>query len=442
MRAALHNLGCKTNAYETEAMEQALKAAGYEVVDFTPDTPADIYVVNTCSVTNIADRKSRQMLHKAKKMNPGAVVVAVGCFVQGHAALILENEPVDICIGSNDKHKLTEALKTYFSDGIKRSYVTDISKGAEFEELGNSGLRTHTRAHIKIEDGCDRFCTYCIIPYARGRVRSRSLENIMEEARSLAVSGVKEVVLTGINMSSYGRDFKDGTDISMIINGLEDVEGIERVRLSSVEPQLVTEGFLDKIKDAKKLCPHFHLSMQSGSDGVLKRMNRGYTTDEYLGKCDLLRSYYGNPSLTTDIITGFPGETKEEFKETLGFIKRVDFFDIHVFQFSPREGTRAADMPDQIAPGEKRVRSALLIAAGEEMTRRALEKIAGKEAEIIVEEHVRMEDGEYITGHTRDYVKVLVDASGGDVSPGRIISVKMTEPAGDGRAMHGVMIMR
>ena len=438
MKVALHNLGCKTNSYETEAMEQALKEAGYEITAFDQQDPADIYIVNTCSVTNIADRKSRQMLHKAKKMNPKAIVVAVGCFVQGNAQKILDNEPVDICIGSNDKHKLIQALENYFSDGNKSSYVSDISKEAEFEELKINGSVSHTRAHIKIEDGCNRFCTYCIIPYARGRVRSRSLENILEEAKILADSGVKEVVLTGINMSSYGSDFNDGTDISVIINGLEDVEGIERVRLSSVEPQLITVDFLEKIKGAKKLCEHFHLSMQSGSDGVLARMNRGYTTEEFYEKCVLLRKYYNDPSLTTDIITGFPGETKKEFEETLEFIKKVGFFDIHVFQFSPREGTPAAKMEDQLSSGEKRVRSALLIGAGEEMTRCALKSFAGRQADIIVEERTVLKEGEFYTGHTRDYVKVMVPAADTAITPGDLCRVKISEPFGNGRAVKGI----
>ena len=316
MKAALHNLGCKTNSYETEAMEQSLKKAGYEIVGFSDDEKADIYVINTCSVTNVADRKSRQMIHKARSFNPAAVVVAVGCFVQTSAEEDLKKEGIDICLGSNDKSRLIESIEGFLKDRKQRIKVSDIRKSRDIDILSVSEKPRHTRAFIKIEDGCDQFCSFCIIPYARGRVRSRAPEDIVSEAVWLSRQGVKEIVLTGINMSAYGSDLDPAKDLGDLLLGLQKTDGIERIRVSSLEPRIVNRDFLEKIKSVSKLCPHFHLSLQSGSDSVLSRMNRHYTCGEYLSKCNLLREYYHKPSITTDIITGFPGETDEEFKET------------------------------------------------------------------------------------------------------------------------------
>ena len=439
MKAAIHNLGCKTNAYEAEAMEQALKEAGYEIVDFNGEVPADVYVVNTCSVTNIADRKSRQMLHKAKAKNPGAVIVAVGCFVQANADEIMANEPVDICLGSNDKHLLIECINEVLSGGEKITRVSDIEKETEFEELEINNKPRHTRAFIKIQDGCNRFCSYCIIPYVRGRIRSRGLDDIVSEVSSLTQKGVKEVVLTGINLSSYGADFGDGTDIADVVLALNEIPGIERVRISSFEPQLITEEFLEKLKPADKLCPHFHLSMQSGCDTVLERMRRGYTTEEYLDKCRLLRKFYDNPSITTDIITAFPGETEEEFRQTYDFLEKVGFFDIHVFPFSPRKGTPAAAMDGRIDGRTAKLRTALLISKGEELTLKELNKRKGLKADILAEEYI-LKNGElFLTGHTADYVKVLIKTDDRrDDQIGRIISVTLTEVMQKDKAMGGI----
>ncbi len=431
MKAALHNLGCKTNSYEADAMEQSLREAGYEIVAFAGDEPADVYIVNTCSVTNIADRKSRQMLHKARALNPSAVLVAVGCFVQTSSAEELEKEGIDICLGSNDKGRLLGAISEFLEKGSPVNMITDLwqaGKKDEYEALSVSEKPKHTRAFIKIEDGCDQFCTFCIIPYARGRVRSRKPEDIITEAAGLADRGIKELVLTGINMSAYGKDLGDGTDIGDILLRLNDIKGLERIRISSLEPGLVSRGFLDRIAPVKKLCPHFHLSLQSGCDSVLNRMNRHYTCEEYLGICDLLREYYDYPSITTDVIVGFPGETDEEFKETLEFAGKADFFDMHVFAYSPREGTPAAGMPEQVNGRTKRLRSALLIQKAAELKRKKLESLKGKADIVLIEEVRRLEladagaDGpfqglsgrEFYVGHTSRYMKVLIPAGEGD----------------------------
>lgn len=416
MKAALHNLGCKTNSYETAAMEQSLKEAGYEIVGFTGDEPADIYIINTCSVTNIADRKSRQMIHKARTFNPAAVVIAVGCFVQTSTAVELEKEGIDICLGSNDKSRLIECIDGFFKDGKRRIEVSDLKKNREYDDLSVSEKPRHTRAFIKIEDGCDQFCSYCIIPYARGRVRSRRPDGVVTEVRELAGQGVKEVVLTGINMSAYGSDLKPVYDIGDLLLNMQKVKGIERIRVSSLEPRIVTRKFLEKIKPVSKLCPHFHLSLQNGSDTVLERMNRRYTCEEYLGKCSLLREYYDDPSITTDIITGFPGETDEEFAETLSFAEKVSFFDIHVFAFSPRKGTPAAKMPGQVDGRVKRLRSAVLIQKAAELKKRKLEDLVNEDMalseSVLIEEMIKgiptEPDSEFYTGHTTRYVKVLI----------------------------------
>ena len=432
MKAALHNLGCKTNSYETEAMEQSLREAGYEIVAFAGEEPADIYVINTCSVTNIADRKSRQMIHKARALNPAAVIVAVGCFVQTSDRAALEKEGFDICLGSNDKGKLTESIQAFLKDGVRRITVSDLKKKTGYEELSVNDKPKHTRAFIKIEDGCDQFCTFCIIPYARGRVRSRRADDVVREVNNLAQGGIKEIVLTGINMSAYGTDLDADNGLADLLLKLQEVQGIERIRISSLEPGLVSREFLEKIKPVTRLCPHFHLSLQSGSDSVLKRMNRRYSCEEYLDKCDILREYYENPSITTDLITGFPGETDEEFAETLKFEETAGFFDIHVFAFSQREGTPAAKMQSQIPGNVKRLRSALLIQKAAQLKRKSLETFAGTTDEVLIEEVWKGElpdeyapDGcdAFYVGHTRRYIKVLVPMNEEGLE-GRIVSVK------------------
>ena len=313
-KAALHNLGCKVNAYETEAMQHLLEEAGYEIVPFTQK--ADVYVINTCSVTNMADRKSRQMLHKAKKNNPDSIVVAAGCYVQTSEKEVLNDLSVDIVIGNDRKHDLVRLLEEYSLDSVNDT-VDDINDGKhDFEELFIDQTKEHTRAFIKVQDGCNQFCSYCIIPYARGRVRSRRFENVIAEVERLAANGFKEVVLTGIHLSSYGVDFEEATGLLELIQAVNAVKGIERIRLGSLEPKIVTEHFASELSKLDKICPHFHLSLQSGCDATLKRMNRKYTTKEYERGCELLRKYFVHPAITTDVIVGFPGETEEEFEQT------------------------------------------------------------------------------------------------------------------------------
>lgn len=432
MKAALHNLGCKTNSYEAEAMEQDLRDAGYEIIEFSGEVPADIYIINTCSVTNIADRKSRQMLHKARLLNPAAIVVAVGCFVQTSKPEILEKEGIDICLGSNDKGKLLESISAFIREGKGLRIISDLKGNTDYEALSVAEKPKHTRAFIKIEDGCNQFCTFCIIPYARGRVRSRKVGEIVEEVKRLANKGIKEIVLTGINMSAYGTDLDCGADLADLLIELNNVGGVERIRISSLEPGLVSVDFLEKIKSVTKLCPHFHLSLQSGSDSVLKRMNRRYSCKEYLTKCELLRKYYDDPSITTDIITGFPGETEEEFSETMNFVEAVNFFDMHVFAFSPREGTPAAGMTDKVDGRIKRIRSALLIKKASELKYKHMESFLGETQEVLIEEIRRLKlfgneeasDREYFTGHTRKYLKVIIPIER-SLREGDLVSVRL-----------------
>ena len=339
-KVALHNLGCKVNAYETEAMQELLEKHGYEIVPFQEG--ADVYIINTCTVTNMADRKSRQMLHRARKMNPDSIVVACGCYVQARKDDIPDG--IDIVIGNNKKQNIVEIL--------------DINHEKAYEDLHLSTAAEHTRAYIKVQDGCNQFCSYCIIPFARGRVRSRSRDSVLEEVKTLAANGYKEVVLTGIHLSSYGIDCDD--NLLSLILAIHEVDGIERIRLGSLEPRIITEEFVQTIAQLPKMCPHFHLSLQSGCNATLKRMNRRYTAEEYYEKCRLLRKYFRNPALTTDVIVGFPGETEEEFAESKAFVDKVDFYETHIFKYSRREGTKAAAMKDQVPDQIKAVRLSLI----------------------------------------------------------------------------------
>lgn len=406
-KVALHNLGCKVNAYETEAMQEMLERAGYTIVPFKEG--ADVYVINTCTVTNIADRKSRQMLHRARKMNPEAIVVAAGCYVQAQAEHGEIDECIDIVIGNNKKKDLIPLLEQYFQKREKENAVIDINHTKEYEELHLSKTGEHTRAYIKVQDGCNQFCTYCIIPYARGRVRSRSLESVLEEVRNLAAHGYREVVLTGIHLSSYGIDLKD-TDLLRLILAVHEIEGIERIRLGSLEPRIITEEFARTIAALPKMCPHFHLSLQSGCNATLRRMNRRYSAEEYFEKCELLRKYFDNPALTTDVIVGFPGETEEEFEESRAFVDKVNFYETHIFKYSRREGTKAAVMKDQIPEQEKAKRSAVMIEMGQKKQADFEKSFAGKQVEVLVEEKVQMEGTEYWIGHTKEYMKVALQS--------------------------------
>ena len=407
-KAAFHNLGCKVNSYETEAMQQLLEDAGYEIVPFREG--ADAYIINTCSVTNVADRKSRQMLHRAKKMNPSAAVVAVGCYVQAAGAELKKDEAVDLIVGNNQKKDLVQILDDYFADHENSGEILDIGHSQEYEELHIRRIADHTRAFIKVQDGCNQFCSYCIIPYTRGRVRSRRPEDIEHEVRGIAEAGYKEIVLTGIHLSSYGVDFKDEQkeNLLTLIKRLDQIPGIERLRLGSLEPRIVTREFAKELARLRTICPHFHLSLQSGCDATLKRMNRRYNAAEYQACCEILREEFDNPAITTDVIVGFPGETEEEFAETERFLKAIHFYEMHIFKYSRRAGTRAADMPDQVPEGTKSVRSDILLALEKQQSLEYRGRFLGTEEEILLEEPIEIDGTKYMMGHTRQYVKGAV----------------------------------
>ena len=409
-KAALHNLGCKVNAYETEAMQEMLEKAGYEIVPFKEG--ADIYIINTCTVTNIADRKSRQMLHRARKMNPDAIVVAAGCYVQAQAEKQEIDPCIDIVLGNNRKKDLITVLEEYQKNKAEDTCleeVEDISRTREYEPLSLTRPGDHTRAYIKVQDGCNQFCTYCIIPYARGRVRSRTVEDVIREVRSLAENGYREVVLTGIHLSSYGIDFDGERHLLELIRAVHEVDGISRIRLGSLEPGIVTEEFAEAIAALPKMCPHFHLSLQSGCDATLKRMNRRYTSGEYYEKCQILRKYFDHPALTTDVIVGFPGETEEEFRQSMEFVDKVDFYETHIFKYSKREGTKAAVMEGQVSEQVKARRSALMISLGEKKRKAYEESFVGKEVEVLLEEPAVIEGRTVQTGHTKEYIKIALE---------------------------------
>ncbi|MCD8015053.1 MAG: tRNA (N(6)-L-threonylcarbamoyladenosine(37)-C(2))-methylthiotransferase MtaB [Lachnospiraceae bacterium] len=430
-KAALHNLGCKVNAYETEAMRQLLEEAGYEIVPFAPG--ADVYVINTCTVTNIADRKSRQMLHKAKKMNPDAIVVAAGCYVETAQNPPEEDSAVDLVLGNNQKGELVEALRMFEETRredllekedtaeldeiqpepdkpfMKNNRISDIGHVREYENLSITRTEEHTRAYIKVQDGCNQFCTYCIIPYARGRVRSRRTEDVLREVELLAQSGCREVVLTGIHLSSYGSDL--GTSLISLIQAVHAVPGIQRIRLGSLEPGIITSEFAYALRALPKVCPHFHLSLQSGCDSVLKRMNRRYTTAEFEEKCAMLRETFDLPAITTDVIVGFPQETAEEFEETVAFLKRIRLYETHIFKYSMRQGTRAAAMAGQIPESEKGVRSDKLLALGEQNRTWFEEQQIGRPSEVLFEEKMQINGEEYFTGYTKEYIRAAIPAS-------------------------------
>lgn len=407
-KVALHNLGCKVNAYETEAMQEMLEHAGYEIVPFQEG--ADIYVINTCTVTNIADRKSRQMLHRARKMNPDAVVVAAGCYVQAQAEKQVIDPCIDIVLGNNKKQDLLTALQAYEEAHGDLREVIDINHTKEYENLHLTKQGEHTRAYIKVQDGCNQFCSYCIIPYARGRVRSRAKEDVVAEVTDLAKNGYQEVVLTGIHLSSYGIDFENEDNLLSLIRAVHEIEGIKRIRLGSLEPRIITEEFVQAIAALPKMCPHFHLSLQSGCNETLKRMNRRYTSEEFYEKCEILRKYFEKPALTTDVIVGFPQETEEESETTYEFLKKICFYETHIFKYSKREGTKAAVMQGQIPEQIKAKRSARLIELGEKNRRAYEESFLGKTVEVLVEEKSDVNGKEMWTGHTKEYMKIALES--------------------------------
>lgn len=404
-KVALHNLGCKVNAYETESMQQMLEQAGYEIVPFAPG--ADIYIINTCTVTNIADRKSRQMLHKAKKMNPESIVVAAGCYVESEKYSGGQvDETIDIVIGNNCKKDLIEILEAY-EEGKRSEAVIDINHTKEYENLSLTKTAEHTRAYVKVQDGCNQFCSYCIIPYTRGRVRSRKLEDVYAEVKRLAEAGYREVVLTGIHLSSYGVDLEQ-ENLLTLIEKIHEIDGIERIRLGSLEPRIMSEEFVAAIAKLPKLCPHFHLSLQSGCNETLKRMNRKYTAEEYYDVCVRLRKYFDEPALTTDVIVGFAGETEQEFAQCKAFLEKVEFFETHVFKFSIRKGTRAAKMENQVTDQVKTKRSNELLALHAVNSVKYLEKHFGKDLEVLMEEEMTINEEKYFVGHTKEYIRVAV----------------------------------
>ena len=469
-KAALHNLGCKVNAYETEAMQQLLEQNGYEIVPFSEK--ADVYVINTCSVTNIADRKSRQMLHRAKKLNPNSIVVAAGCYVQTSTEQAKADEAIDILIGNNKKHELVELLAAFEQkrqreeqqqeeqqreeqqqeeqqqeekqqeekqqeekqqekkqqeeqqqekNRQKQDSIIDISGKTEYEEMALSRTAEHTRAFIKVQDGCNQFCSYCIIPYARGRVRSRDLGDVLEEVRRLAANGYREVVLTGIHLSSYGAD--TGENLLRLIQKVHEIEGIRRIRLGSLEPKIVTEEFARELAALPKVCPHFHLSLQSGCDATLKRMNRRYTCEEYRQGCNYLRKYFTHPAITTDVIVGFPGETEEEFEMTRAFLKEIAFFEVHIFKYSKRQGTKAAAMEHQIPEETKTERSNILFEDTGRMSEEFVQWYQDKNVEVLMEEAMTEDGDRYFVGHTPEYVKAAVKVT--DDLANRIVQGKV-----------------
>ena len=436
-RIAFHNLGCKVNSYEMEVMQQKLQEKGYNVVPF--DQIADIYIVNTCTVTNIADRKSRQMLHRAKQRNPEAVVVAVGCYVQTGRDTIEKDDSIDLAIGNNRKKDIVEILEEYLASGSSKTLggttVLDIAHTDQYEEMQLRQTAEHTRAYIKIQDGCNQFCSYCAIPLARGRVRSRRAEDILREIQGMVDAGYREAVLTGIHISSYGIDFdrsgvySGNSRLIDLIEQIHDIKGLERIRLGSLEPRIVTEETVKRLAALPKLCPHFHLSLQSGCDATLKRMNRKYTTGEYCESVERLRSVFDFPAITTDVIVGFPGETEEEFAQTKEFLEKIGFYEMHIFKYSKREGTVAAKMPGQVPDDVKTLRSNALFELEKEQSREFRSRYIGREAEILSEETKEIRGRSYLLGHTKDYVKIAVPCSEGsaEAGPGRLTTVHVKD---------------
>lgn len=411
-KAALHNLGCKVNAYETEAMQELLENSGYEIVPFKEG--ADVYIVNTCTVTNMADRKSRQMLHRARKMNPEAIIVAAGCYVQTLKEGQEIDPSIDIVIGNDQKQDLVSILeaydKRYEPEHTALLELDEIGRVKEYREMHLSKTAEHTRAYIKVQDGCNQFCSYCIIPYARGRVRSRLPQQVVAEVTHLAKTGYQEVVLTGIHLSSYGIDLEEDVTLLSLIRAVHQIEGLKRIRLGSLEPRIITEEFAHALAGMDKICPHFHLSLQSGCNKTLERMNRRYTAEEYYEKCCLLREVFEHPALTTDVIVGFPGETEEEFRESMAFVEKVEFYETHIFKYSKREGTKAAVMPEQVPEEVKTKRSNAFIALGKENQKKYENYYIGKQVEVLVEEHAKIQGEDLQVGHTREYIKVALQS--------------------------------
>ena len=416
-KVAFCTLGCKVNQYETNAMEQAFIKAGYEIVNF--DKKAEVYVINTCTVTNMSDKKSRQMIRKAKQLNHNAIVVAVGCYTQVSKEKLEDIEEVDLILGNNEKKDIIKFVEDFKKE--KLIHLEDVMHQREFIDFGTTVHMEKTRAVIKVQDGCDRFCSYCIIPYARGRVRSRSLESVVQEVKALAKNDVKEVVLTGIHIASYGKDFKEKITLIDLIEEINTIEGIERIRLGSLEPTIIDEEFLERLSKINKVCHHFHLSLQSGCNDTLKRMNRKYTTEEFKKVVELLRKTYTDVILTTDIIVGFPGETEEEFNNTYEFLKEIKFYKMHIFKYSRRKGTKADLMDNQISPQIQEQRSKILLQLSDINQEEYNKKYIGEVLEVLIEE----KDGEYIKGHTKNYLIVKAKSQDTESYHNQVIKIKI-----------------
>lgn len=418
-KVAFHTLGCKVNQYETEAMEEIFEKNGYTIVN--DDEVADIYVINTCTVTNLSDRKSRQFIRRAKKINKDSIIAVVGCYSQVSPDEVFEIDGVDVVIGTTDRNRILELCNNAKENNEKINIVRNVKTQKEFETININDIKSKTRAYIKIQDGCNQFCSYCIIPYARGPIRSRGLNEIIDESKKIGIAGFKEVVLTGIHVASYGKDMGN-TSLTTVLEQVANINGIERIRLSSLEPTLIDDEFMKSILKIGKVCDHFHLSLQSGSDTVLKRMNRRYTTDQYKDIVRLIKTYMPNAGITTDIIVGFPGETEEEFNETYEFVKEIGFSRIHVFKYSPRKGTPAAKSKDQVDGNVKNIRSEGLISLGEELMLKFNSKFIGKNLSVLFEEENKKEPG-YIEGYTTNYIRVKVKENQDLL--GKIINVKI-----------------
>lgn len=434
LKVAMHNLGCKVNSYEMDVMGQKLADAGCELVPFTD--VADVYIINTCTVTNIADRKSRQMLHKAKKENPGAVVVAVGCYVETGIDGVKKDESIDLAIGNNKKSEIVDILEEFMAarggavdKTIGGKSIIDINATHEYENMRLSDLPEHTRAYIKVQDGCNQFCSYCVIPYARGRVRSRDMEDVLSEIKDLSAKGLKEVVITGIHVGSYGVD-KGEPQLIDLLEKVNEIDGIERIRMGSIEPRLMSKENVERLAGISKLCPHFHLSLQSGCNSVLKRMNRHYTAEEYMESVALLRKAFDRPAITTDVIVGFPGETEEEFEECRKFAEDIAFYEMHVFKYSPRKGTVAAGLPDQLTDRQKSARSDVLIGITERDSKAYRESFVGEELKVLWEDEEEHGGARYLIGHTDRYVRVAVKEGTDAYSAARSGEITTVVPTG------------
>lgn len=423
MKVAFYTLGCKVNQYETNGMIQAFLEKGYEIVDFTEKS--DIYIINTCTVTSISDKKSRQMIRRTKQLNPEAIVVAVGCYAQVAKDKLEEIKDIDLILGISEKTEIIKYVEEEIKERNPKTYISDVMHQKQFVDFGSVNYTDKNRVAIKVQDGCNQFCTYCIIPYARGRIRSRKIENVKKEVEDLAQKGIKEIVITGIHVASYGKDLEENIGLIDLLEEINKIDGIERIRLSSLEPTLITEEFVKRLSRLAKICDHFHLSLQSGCNETLKRMNRHYTTEDFKKATELLRKIYPNVALTTDIIVGFPGETEEEFNATYDFLKEINFYKMHVFKYSPRHGTKAEKMPNQIDGNIKEERSKKLIELSDKNEINQNKRYINKNLDVLIEE---FEEG-YYKGHTTNYIMVKIQENTNNLQ-NKIVTVKIIDNEG------------